>query len=158
MLAHQSEDYCASRRTVDTLVVGRHEGVIFIADDEPAILKSLEIILEHHGYLVLPARNGREALARMRGITSAALAIVDLSMPVMDGHKLIAAMRDDKELSEIPIVVASGHRRQVTGADCHLLKPFKLEQLMWAVRAFLPKVSTAAVRTQLPPIGPQWEL
>lgn len=84
-----------------------HKGVVFVAEDEPEARSATQELLEHEGFLVLTARDGLEALARMRGIHMPAVAVVDLSMPRMDGWRLIEAMRADEGLKRIPVVVLS---------------------------------------------------
>ncbi len=115
-----------------------HKGVIFIAEDEPAVLESMQDALEDAGYLVLPGRDGHEALARMHGVSGASLAIVDLTMPGMDGWDLITRMRADKDLAHIPILVVSSHGRDpIKGADRLLRKPLTLKDLLRAVEELL---------------------
>jgi CheY-like chemotaxis protein len=136
-------------------VTSAHKGYIFLAEDDADFRQALQGALEREGYLVLGARNGREALARMYGFTSAALAIIDLSMPLMNGTELIAAMRADRDLAHIPILAVSGHRQQATlKADRFLAKPFPLDQLVSTISELLnERTPTLASRrrTTLPP-------
>jgi CheY-like chemotaxis protein len=114
-----------------------HRGVVILADDEDELRGSLEELLEDEGYLVLSARSGAEALARMRGIFGPAIAIVDLVMPGMDGWQLIQEMRSDEQLAEIPIVVITG-RDEVQlpeGANRLFHKPYAVEELLDTVRS-----------------------
>lgn len=113
-----------------------HKGVVFVADDEDALRDSTQDILEDAGYLVLSARNGTEALARMRGISGPAVAVIDLVMPGMDGWHLIEAMRADKNLAVIAVIVLTAHdgRDPVKGADRVIRKPYKPSELVGAVQ------------------------
>lgn len=112
-----------------------HQGVVFVTDDEDALRDSTQELLEDAGYLVLGARSGAEALARMRGITGPAVAVVDLVMPGMNGFDLIVAMRASAELKRIPIIVLSAQTREsIQGADRIIRKPFKSAELLEAVR------------------------
>lgn len=116
----------------------QRRGTIFIADDEPTFRESIQDALEDVGYLVLPARGGIEALARMHGFSGNGLAIVDLNMPEMDGWELIENMRADKNLAHIPIVVVSSHGRDsATLADRHLEKPLRLGELLRTVQELM---------------------
>jgi two-component system, OmpR family, copper resistance phosphate regulon response regulator CusR len=111
-----------------------HRGIVFVADDENAFRDSLQDALEDKGYLVLPARSGAEALARMHGFSGSALAIVDLNMPGMDGWELIDTMRKDVALADIRIVVVSSNElRPIDGADRQLQKPLRLKDLLRTV-------------------------
>lgn len=112
-----------------------HKGVVFVADDEDAVRYSAQDILEEEGYLVLSARSGTEALARMRGIFGPSVAIVDLVMPGMNGWDLIEVMRADQELQHIPIIVLSGQGpKPIQGADRVMRKPYKAPELVRAVQ------------------------
>lgn len=116
-----------------------HKGVIFLAEDDTDVRENFEDALEDAGYLVLPARSGLEALARMRGLSSRALAIIDLNMPDMNGSELIVAMRAEKELAAIPILAISADAREpVAGANRFLRKPFELKELLRSVQELLP--------------------
>jgi CheY-like chemotaxis protein len=116
-----------------------HKGVIFLAEDDTDVRENFEDALEDAGYLVLPARSGIEALARMRGLSSRAVAVVDLNMPDMNGSELIAAMRGEKDLASIPILAISADAREpVAGADRFLRKPFELKELLRSVHELLP--------------------
>lgn len=120
------------------MATARRKGTIFIADDESAFRESIQDALEDLGYLVLPARGGVEALARMHGFSGNGLAIVDLNMPEMDGWELIENMRADANLAHIPIVVVSSHGREpVAGADRHLGKPLRLNELLRTVQELM---------------------
>jgi CheY-like chemotaxis protein len=115
-----------------------HKGVIFLAEDDTDVRENFEDALEDAGYLVLPARSGLEALARMRGLSSRAIAIVDLNMPDMSGTELIARMRTEKELAAIPILAISADAREpVAGANRFLRKPLELKELLRSVQELL---------------------
>lgn len=97
---------------------------IFLVDDDDDLRESLEALLEGEGYLVLGARDGGEALARMQGSYGSAIAVIDLHMPGMNGWQLCTAMRTDPRLRHIPILVVSGEGSiAVDGADVVLPKP-----------------------------------
>lgn len=115
-----------------------HKAVIFLADDDSDFRETLQRALEEDGYLVLPARTGIEALARMHGLSGLAIAIIDLKMPEMGGQRLITMMRADKALAAIPILAVSAHSDgPVKGADRFLRKPFHLKDLMRTIHELL---------------------
>lgn len=123
----------AARHNPDQVVTPIHKGVVIVADDEEASRATTEDLLTDAGYLVLAARNGNEALSRMRGITGPAVAVVDLVMPGMDGFDLINAIVKDTELKRIPIIVVTGQIREPVGAARVLRKPLKVNDLLKAV-------------------------
>ena len=117
------------------MVSRAHKGVVFVAEDDDSARSSTQDFLEDEGYLVLGARNGTEALARMRGILLPAVAIIDLVMPGMDGWDLIETMRADADLKRIPIIVLSAHIREpINGVDRIVRKPYEPTDLVGAVR------------------------
>lgn len=117
---------------------GHHQGIVFVVDDDEDLLHSVEDLLEDEGYLVLAARDGHEALSRMRGISGPSAAVVDLKMPGMDGWQLVHAMKADANLAEIPIVTLSADLIEpLEGTQGHLRKPIKIQTLLAAVRTSL---------------------
>jgi hypothetical protein len=130
--------------------LGRGE-LVLVADDEQSILKLAKHILETHGYRVLAAGDGREALAmfsRHRGAIRAV--IIDLMMPNLDGPTAIKALRSHDP--GLPILAVSGtspHDNPISGNQCgdvsFLLKPFTVQSLLEAISAALRHpVPTAA--------------
>ncbi len=117
-------------------------GVIFMADDEPDFRDGVTELLEDHGYVVLPARDGREALARMHGFTGRGVAVIDLGMPAMDGLTLIRAMRADASLDAIRIIVVTGDDiRVIEGADAVLRKPCDARLLVDTIARLHPPLA-----------------
>ena len=103
-----------------------------VVDHEPAIVEMIRDILEEHGFRVLTAANGSEAL-RMVDQHTTQVVLLDMNMPVLDGEGFIDAVRD-RGLS-IPIVVmtagssAKRWARQLH-ADGYLSKPFEIASLV----------------------------
>ena len=110
---------------------------MFLAEDDENIRVISEDVLESAGYLVLSARDGEEALLRMRGTHGPAVAVIDLMMPYMDGLSLIAAMRADEELVRIPVIAMSAQRDAPKAPIDHFMrKPFGPDELVNAVSAY----------------------
>lgn len=107
---------------------------IFVVDDEPDTRELLKDLFEAAGYFVLDARDGVEALARMRGVVAPAVAVIDLMMPRMDGWELVRAVRADPHHAKFRIVVMTAQGREpVAGADRVLRKPCSPDLLLQAV-------------------------
>ncbi|MDO5754354.1 response regulator [Arthrobacter sp.] len=111
---------------------------VLIVDDEPQILRALQINLHAHGYKVIPAANGTIALAAAQ-TQVIDVVVLDLGLPDMDGLDVIAGLRG---WSEVPIIVLSarhGSRDKVealdAGADDYVTKPFGLDELLARLRA-----------------------
>jgi two-component system sensor histidine kinase/response regulator len=77
---------------------------VLVADDEFAVLEVLSMALEGEGHRVLKAGDGADA---WRILTSQPCDVVvcDESMPVMNGHQLLAAMRADPKLATLPVIL-----------------------------------------------------
>ena len=114
---------------------------ILVADDEAALRKLLSKVLRDHGYFVLEAGNGADALRHATechgGID---LLLTDIVMPDMDGVELAAAVQD--RYPAVPVLYMTGY--SVSGLDpgCHCLeKPFSIPALLEAVRHVLQPVA-----------------
>lgn len=116
--------------------IGAEAGpLILVVDDSLTVRRASQRLLERHGYEVALARDGIEALALLRERTPAAM-LLDIEMPRMDGFALLAAVRDDPQLRELPVVmitsrIADRHRQraQQLGASAYMGKPFREEAL-----------------------------
>lgn len=111
---------------------------VLIVDDEPQILRALQINLHAHGYVVVPAPNGTTALAAAQ-TAAIDVVVLDLGLPDMDGLEVIAGLRG---WTEVPIIVLSarhGSHDKVealdAGADDYVTKPFGLDELLARLRA-----------------------
>src|SRR4051812_3289101 len=80
--------------------------VLLVEDDEP-IRTSLQMLLEDKGYRVLTATNGKTALELLRNGDPPNVILLDLMMPVMTGSAFLEALRNDVELSRIPVIIMS---------------------------------------------------
>lgn len=80
---------------------------ILIVEDEPDVVSYLSVLLEKAGYDILVATNGQEGLDLVRR-ERPSLVSLDISMPEKSGVKLYREMRQDAELSRIPIVIVTG--------------------------------------------------
>src|SRR5262245_27122466 len=85
---------------------------ILVVDDDAAVVRPLARFLELEGFKPVVAANGLEALAYLRGGGAAAVIILDLRMPVMDGWAFRREQLRDPLLAAIPVVVLSGADEQ----------------------------------------------
>jgi two-component system, chemotaxis family, chemotaxis protein CheY len=111
---------------------------LLLVDDSPVMRSFLRRALSVCGFPVgrfLEAGNGQQALAVL-GEQRADMVLTDINMPVMDGERLLLALRDDPALGSIPVVVVSTdatdsrrNRLLSLGAAGYLTKPFEPERL-----------------------------
>ena len=113
---------------------------ILVIDDDSGIRDSLAECMAAEGFAVATAINGQDGLERLRR-ERPGLVVVDLVMPVMNGHQFVAAVRADPALRDLPVVLMtgatprSGHPQPAV--DALLPKPFELEELIAVVKRFL---------------------
>jgi CheY-like chemotaxis protein len=115
---------------------------VLIVDDDHDVREALREVLQDHGYDVLEAVNGHDALALLRGETlPPCLILLDIMMPVMDGWQFREAQQSDPRLAKIPVVVLSAHG-QAPGsggrmdAAAFLKKPVQLPPLLATVARY----------------------
>jgi CheY-like chemotaxis protein len=114
---------------------------VMVVEDDADVRETVRELLEEQGYRVVPASNGRDALAQLRAWGAPRVLLLDLMMPVMDGWELHAAMARDPELSGIPVVVMSADsalESKVAGLSVAAIlpKPVTLQRLLDTVRQF----------------------
>ncbi len=109
-------------------------GTILVVEDDPSILRGLQLNLAAEGYRVRAAVDGEEGL-RLARSGQADLLLVDLMLPRLGGLDLIRQVRATD--SQVPIVVlsAKGHESDKVaalglGADDYVVKPFGLKELL----------------------------
>lgn len=115
-------------------------GVALVVDDDEAIREAAREILEGEGYAVHEAANGREAMAALEaGVQRPCVMLLDMMMPVMDGHAVLAALDARPQLlSGLAVVVWTASRDKHFGPPTPLRvlrKPFDVEALLDAVGA-----------------------
>jgi two-component system, chemotaxis family, sensor kinase CheA len=122
----------------------RRTPTMLVVDDSVTTRTLEKSILEAHGYQVILAVDGEEALRRLRA-DRADLAIVDLQMPRMDGFQLIEHMKRDQALAKIPVIIVSSlesreekERGLALGAEAYIVKrKFDHKGLLDAIRQIL---------------------
>ena len=117
---------------------------ILVVDDEPKIVSQIMQLLESDGYETVGAHNGNEGLEKARE-HKPDLIILDILMPRMDGSAMAAALKEDPQTENIPIIYVSclaegmkqgnvlpGEKRNIFFG-----KPFDSQELLKMVKASL---------------------
>jgi two-component system cell cycle sensor histidine kinase/response regulator CckA len=140
---HVEEDQEAGKRVARKENDGElwGTGTVLLVEDEPMVRTVAERALTRHGYQVLTANNGEEALEIVEKGEEIALLISDVVMPVMDGPTMVREAR--KTRPDLPILFMSGYaeeqlRKSIDIANVAFLpKPFSVQELAEAVRRAL---------------------
>src|SRR3990170_5021088 len=119
---------------------------ILVVDDEPKIAQLARDYLEHAGFTVVTAADGRTGLARAQE-SHPNLIILDLRLPDIDGLDVTRALRKD---SSVPIIMLTARGEESDkvaglelGADDYVVKPFSPKELVARVGALLRRVQRA---------------
>jgi two-component system KDP operon response regulator KdpE len=119
-------------------------GRILIVEDEPALLRALQINLRARGYEVTTSTAGQDALVEAARRPPDAV-LLDLGLPDLDGTEVIRELRN---WSAVPVIVLSGRAGSSdkigaldAGADDYVTKPFSMAELMARLRAALRRES-----------------
>ncbi|MEY2448999.1 MAG: hypothetical protein QOH79_2475 [Acidimicrobiaceae bacterium] len=116
---------------------------MLVVDDDPVILKLLEVNFEMEGFTVLVARDGEEGIEVARA-DQPDLIVSDIMMPKVSGLELVSALKADPSTSEIPIILLSAKAQNAdvrsgldAGADDYVTKPFEPLDLVDRVNRLL---------------------
>lgn len=119
---------------------------ILVVDDEERMVRFIRMNLEHDGFEVSEAFNGREAIQKIRDVTPD-LILLDVMMPDLDGFEVLESVR---EVSQVPVIMltAKGEeddrvRGLELGADDYITKPFSTRELVSRVKAVLRRTEGA---------------
>jgi CheY-like chemotaxis protein len=82
-------------------------GPILIVEDDPDIRDALQGFLELQGYEVLVASHGKEAVEHLQRLPQPALILLDMALPVMDGHRVLTFRKATQGLAEVPVIILS---------------------------------------------------
>ncbi|MBS0337906.1 MAG: response regulator [Proteobacteria bacterium] len=115
---------------------------ILVVEDDPTMRQLLLLHLTNAGYAVRAAANGIEAGHAILG-TPPDLVITDVNMPHMTGFELVAALREDPSLKDLPVIFLTiegdaFERGAYLGAVEYLTKPIRVEALLQKVARHLP--------------------
>jgi len=121
---------------------------ILVVDDDAKTVASIRLYLEHAGYEVTTAADGRRALAIARATPPPDLIVLDLMLPHVDGLAVCRSLRGE---SDVPIIMLTARSTEEDrlegldlGADDYVVKPFSPRELAARVRAVLRRSPAGA--------------
>jgi CheY-like chemotaxis protein len=124
--------------------------LILVVDDAPDGRQMYVTYLKHHGYRVIEATNGVEAIEQSYSHRPD-LIVMDLGMPNIDGWEATRRIKRDPRTGHIPVLAISGHvftdavsRATTAGADAFLPKPCRLPDVLTIVRELLKGPNASA--------------
>ncbi|HEV8241410.1 MAG TPA: response regulator [Thermoanaerobaculia bacterium] len=116
---------------------------ILVVDDEPDVLRMLQVVLERGGHQVLAAPSGLEGLVTAQG-ERPDLILLDVMMEGMDGWEVLKLLKLDPATHDIPVVMVSARteprdkiRGLQEGAVDYVAKPFSVRELVHTIEAIL---------------------
>jgi len=121
--------------TIETTTrIGRVTRSVLVVDDDPNIREMLAIHLRNAGYVVRTAKDGIEGGYSVLS-DRPDLVISDVQMPHMDGFDFVAALRADRSVSDIPVIMLTSEveweeRGKRLGANDYVTKPVRADRLL----------------------------
>lgn len=113
---------------------------VLVVEDDPSVRGLLHTLLTGEGYDVSTASDGLAGLVKASS-TKPDLMLLDLMMPDLGGIRVLEELRDDPEMSDIPVIVVTGKLeavpplRGLLGEDNVFVKPFGVTELLERVAA-----------------------
>jgi two-component system, cell cycle response regulator DivK len=117
---------------------------ILIVEDQEDNRRILRDLLSSVGFELVEATTGEEGV-RLAEINRPDLILMDVQMPVLDGHEATRRIKAQPALRGIPIIVITSYalsgddaKAKAAGADAYVAKPFSPRALLATIRQFLP--------------------
>ena len=118
---------------------------ILVVEDQEDNRRIIRDLLMSAGYELVEAADG-EAGVRLAEAERPDLILMDIQLPVLDGHEATRQIKQNPELSAIPIIVVTSYalsgddvRAMEAGSDAYVAKPFSPRQLLAKIQEFLPE-------------------
>lgn len=126
-----------------SLAEGGRRICVLLAEDDRALRRFLEVVLERAGYQVIPASDGLEAMKLVLS-TPIDIVVTDAMMPNLSGHEFCRFLRNSPALSHLPVILLSALERKNMNhdgeqADVFLAKPVSGESLIECIEDLLTR-------------------
>lgn len=116
---------------------------ILLVEDEPFMVEAISSVIENTGSQVITVNNAEDA-RKFIDTNTIGLVLTDLYLPEPDGFELVNYIKENPATKHIPVIVVTGmidHKEILTTkvpADDWISKPFSLQQLLGALKKYLP--------------------
>ncbi|MGA7278086.1 MAG: response regulator [Desulfocapsaceae bacterium] len=122
--------------------------LILLVDDDPDFVEAVRVIVENGGYEVEVAYDGKEGLEAVAA-RKPDLIVLDVMMPVMNGHETCAKLKGDQETEDIPIILLTAVADRVTTstythrdmleseAEDYMPKPVEPKELLERIKTWV---------------------
>ncbi len=111
--------------------------IALVVDDDTRNIFALRSYLELLGMKILIAENGKEALSLLQNGTIPDVILLDMMMPVMDGYELLAILKQDTSLQQIPVIAVTARAMKDDREKCmeagawdYISKPIDMSNLL----------------------------
>ena len=115
---------------------------VLLAEDDRALRRFLQVILERAGYTVVPAVDGLEAM-KIALSTPVDILVTDAMMPNLSGHELCRFIRNSQTLAHLPVILLSALEQKEPSdgdkVDAFLSKPVAGEDLVGCIEKLLAR-------------------
>lgn len=135
---------------VPTAAVPEDHQCVLLVEDDPALRRYLEIVLQRAGYEVLTAGDGLEAMKFLLS-DRVDVVVTDALMPNLDGYELCRFVRSSEHLAHLPIILLSAldpknSTDEAEQVDAFLAKPVSPEDLLNRITEVLATKSTKGIK------------
>ena len=128
------------------------QSTILVVDDSVNVRRLLALTLEKHGYRVVQAKDGLDALEKLDAGLEISAIVCDIEMPRLDGYGVLAEIQADATLKNLPIIMltsrGSEKHRQLAmrlGATAYITKPYQDHELLQMIEQVLQQQPLSAV-------------
>ena len=147
VLSKSSDSKNASSFSGFTFSVSNNS-TILIVDDSVNVRRYLAGILEHNGYQVEEAKDGRDAVDKLLNGLQVDAIICDVEMPRLDGYGVLSEVKSEANLEHIPIAMLTSrssdkHRKLAMklGASAYFSKPFNEQEMLQTLKSLIISIN-----------------
>ena len=141
-ISQPGDDISLSEEDDEALMEASDDPIILIVDDDPYFHDIVKRKLSGEKFRLMSALGGSEGLEKAKNYKPHTI-LLDILMPGKDGWKVLQELRDDEDLKNIPVIVAStlddDNSTQSLGAKAFLKKPVEKEQLLTTIERIFKK-------------------